>query len=178
MHHFLTAEARYSDPRHNEDMGLGGKPDRDEAKTTLEQVVPDQGVQFGYECDFGDSWEHEITVEKILPPDAAAVTVALCLGGARACPPEDCGGVWSYPRQPRPLLADESGSEPHVSGAVEPQSPRFQLHEKIFAFDRVPDLHVDSVHNADRCGVNRGLHLHGFHHQQFIAFGNLRADGD
>ena len=96
LHHFLTAEARYSDPHHNEDMGLGEEPDRDEAKATLEQVAPDPGAQFGYEYDFGDSWEHEITVEKILPPDAAAATVALCLDGARACPPEDCGGVWGY----------------------------------------------------------------------------------
>jgi len=59
--------------------------------------VPNEpGFRFEYEYDFGDSWEHEITVEKILPPDAAAVTVALCLDGARACPPEDCGGVWGY----------------------------------------------------------------------------------
>ena len=35
-------------------------------------------------------------MEKILPPDAAAATTALCLDGARACPPEDCGGVWGY----------------------------------------------------------------------------------
>ncbi len=96
LHHFLTAEARYSDPHHNEDMGLGEERDRDETKATLAQVVPDQGAQFGYEYDFGDSWEHEITVEKILPPDAAAATVAFCLDGARACPPEDCGGVWGY----------------------------------------------------------------------------------
>ena len=96
LHHFLTAEARYSDPRHNEDIGLGEESDRDEAKARLAQIVPDQGAQLGYEYDFGDSWEHEITVEKILRPDAAAVTVALCLDGARACPPEDCGGVWGY----------------------------------------------------------------------------------
>jgi len=96
LHHFLTAEARYSDPHHNEDIGLGEESDRDEAKATLAQIVPDQGAQFGYEYDFGDSWEHEITVEKILRPDAAAAMVALCLDGARACPPEDCGGVWGY----------------------------------------------------------------------------------
>ena len=53
-------------------------------------------MRFGYEYDFGDSWIHEITVERISPPDAAAGTRALCLGGARACPPEDCGGVWGY----------------------------------------------------------------------------------
>jgi len=96
LHQFLTADARYSDPRHNEDMGFGEEPDRDEAKTTLMHAVPDEGAQFGYEYDFGDSWEHEITVEMILPPDSATATVPLCLDGARACPPEDCGGIWGY----------------------------------------------------------------------------------
>jgi len=96
LHHFLTSDARYTDLRHNEDIGFGERPDHDESKATLIQVMPDEGVQFDYEYDFGDSWEHEITVEKILPPDAATATVALCLDGARACPPEDCGGVWGY----------------------------------------------------------------------------------
>ena len=77
-------------------MSFGEEADRDEAKTTLMQAVPEEGAQFGYEYDFGDSWEHGITVEKILPSDAKAATVALCLDGARACPPEDCGGIWGY----------------------------------------------------------------------------------
>jgi hypothetical protein len=94
LHHFLTQDARYSDPRHNEDMGFGDEPDRNEAKATLLQVAPEEGAQFVYEYDFGDSWEHEITVEKILP--SAGGTVALCLDGAYACPPEDCGGIWGY----------------------------------------------------------------------------------
>jgi len=96
LHHFLTSEARYTDPRSNEDMGFGEEPDRDENKSTLTQVAPDVGAEFGYEYDFGDSWEHEIIVEKILPPDPAAATTALCLDGERACPPEDCGGIWGY----------------------------------------------------------------------------------
>jgi hypothetical protein len=47
------------------------------------------------EYDFGDSWLHEILVEKILPrePDAR---YPRCLTGKRACPPEDCGGIWGY----------------------------------------------------------------------------------
>jgi len=96
LHHFLTSDARYADPRHTEDAGFGGEPDRDESKAKLEQIAPHERVQFGYEYDFGDSWEHEITVEKILPDAATAGTIALCLEGARACPPEDCGGIWGY----------------------------------------------------------------------------------
>jgi hypothetical protein len=96
LHHFLTREARYTDPRQNEDMGFGDPPDRDETKATLAQIAPRQGDQFGYEYDFGDSWGHEVTVEKVLPAEAAATTTALCLDGARACPPEDCGGIWGY----------------------------------------------------------------------------------
>jgi hypothetical protein len=96
LHHFLTSDARYADPRHNEDMGFGDVPERDENKATLMQVAPGAGASFGYEYDFGDSWEHEIIVEKILPPDPKAAATGLCLDGARACPPEDCGGIWGY----------------------------------------------------------------------------------
>jgi hypothetical protein len=96
LHHFLTRDARYADPRQNEDMGFGDEPDRDETKARLVQIAPHEGDQFGYEYDFGDSWEHEITVEKILPNEAAAATTALCLDGGCACPPEDCGGIWGY----------------------------------------------------------------------------------
>lgn len=48
-----------------------------------------------YEYDFGDCWKHKITLEKILPLKDNVV-YPLCVGGARACPPEDCGGVWGY----------------------------------------------------------------------------------
>jgi hypothetical protein len=47
-----------------------------------------------YEYDFGDSWEHEVFVEKILP--GALAKSVTCLAGARAGPPEDCGGVPGY----------------------------------------------------------------------------------
>ena len=97
LHHFFVGEVRYSDPRFDDDMGIDVEPDPDEAKVTLAQAVPNEhGFRFGYEYDFGDSWEHEITVEKALPSDITTTAVAICLDGARACPPEDCGGVWGY----------------------------------------------------------------------------------
>jgi hypothetical protein len=48
-----------------------------------------------YVYDFGDSWEHKIQLEKILPGEKG-VEYPICIKGKRACPPEDCGGVWGY----------------------------------------------------------------------------------
>ena len=48
-----------------------------------------------YEYDFGDSWKHKIVLEKILPLEPG-VQYPRCLAGKRACPPEDCGGIWGY----------------------------------------------------------------------------------
>jgi hypothetical protein len=48
-----------------------------------------------YEYDFGDSWMHEIVLEKILPIGELN-EYPVCLEGKMSCPPEDCGGVWGY----------------------------------------------------------------------------------
>jgi len=56
---------------------------------SLENKVAD------YVYDFGDNWDHRITLEKVLPRDKNT-TYPACIKGKRACPPEDCGGVWGY----------------------------------------------------------------------------------
>lgn len=48
-----------------------------------------------YMYDFGDSWAHKIKLEKILPREDK-VKYPVCISGERACPPEDCGGIWEY----------------------------------------------------------------------------------
>jgi hypothetical protein len=48
-----------------------------------------------YVYDFGDGWEHSIKLEKILPRETG-VAYPRCIGGKRACPPEDCGGIGGY----------------------------------------------------------------------------------
>ena len=67
----------------------------DERKIKLCQAVPAEKSKFAYEYDFGDSWEHEILVEKILPAIGAKRSPS-CLDGRRACPPEDVGGPHGY----------------------------------------------------------------------------------
>ena len=53
------------------------------------------GDTFTYEYDFGDSWLHQIAVERELSPEPD-MRYPICLGGEGACPPEDCGGIYGY----------------------------------------------------------------------------------
>lgn len=72
--------------------GAEGVP---EADIRLDQVLSDAGDRLYYEYDFGDSWDHTLEVEQVLPPDTEAPG-ATVVDGKRACPPEDCGGVPGY----------------------------------------------------------------------------------
>ena len=51
--------------------------------------------RFAYVYDFGDDWEHDILVEKIIGGNSGGER-PLCLAGKRHRPPEDCGGPWGY----------------------------------------------------------------------------------
>jgi hypothetical protein len=53
------------------------------------------GARAEYEYDFGDCWKHEIVFEGILLKEKKQ-KYPKCIDGARACPPEDCGGVPGY----------------------------------------------------------------------------------
>lgn len=48
-----------------------------------------------YTYDFGDDWVHKIKLEKILLPEKN-IDYPVCIKGKRACPPEDCEGIWEY----------------------------------------------------------------------------------
>ncbi len=93
LHQFTIQGANYGEPDPQyEGMGMEMK---NEKRFRLDQVVSAPKSKFIYEYDFGDSWMHEILVEKILPPEKG-IRSPVCLAGARACPPEDCGGVGGY----------------------------------------------------------------------------------
>ncbi|NLC55916.1 MAG: tetratricopeptide repeat protein [Armatimonadetes bacterium] len=89
LHVFRVGHQEYADPSHE----LEGAAD--ESRVTLGQIAPDVKSKLVYEYDFGDSWVHEIVVEKILEPEAG-VKYPLCVTGKRSGPPEDIGGVGSY----------------------------------------------------------------------------------
>ena len=92
LHMFRVGGSIYANPA-DEEYGEPGT--ENETRYKLSQVIQREGQQFSYEYDFGDSWDHTLLVEKIMPP-RAGVRYPVCLKGKRACPPEDVGGVWAY----------------------------------------------------------------------------------
>ena len=66
-----------------------------EDAVTLAELCPKVKSKLIYEYDFGDGWEHLIEVQKIEAPKAG-VEYPVCLAGKKACPPEDCGGIYGY----------------------------------------------------------------------------------
>jgi Plasmid pRiA4b ORF-3-like protein len=92
MHQFKAGGRYYGkpEPDFGDDLQIV-----DERQVRLNQIAPRARSRFVYEYDFGDSWEHELVVEKILSPEAG-VQYPRCLDGQRACPPDDVGGVWGY----------------------------------------------------------------------------------
>ena len=103
LHQFIIDDEYYGEPEeedgYSEDL-------KNEKRYRLNQFVERKGFKFIYEYDFGDSWEHTIRVEAILPidpstrgakqPQSGRTQYPVCLEGKRACPPEDIGGVEGY----------------------------------------------------------------------------------
>ena len=92
LHEFTIDGVSYGDTSVDMDMNDDTK---NEKSFNLHRVVPREKGKFRYLYDFGDSWEHELLVEKILPLEKGTHYPA-CLTGKRACPPEDCGGTSGY----------------------------------------------------------------------------------
>lgn len=88
MHVFESPAGRYG--IHDAELEI-----RSGANKKLSAVADWPGDQIRYEYDFGDSWEHDILVEAVLPAEPG-LSYPQCTGGRRAGPPEDSGGIWGY----------------------------------------------------------------------------------
>lgn len=87
LHEFIFGEVRYAPPGMLGDLGF------DEPIPTAGIRLDDalkEARQFRYLYDFGDDWQHLITVEESASTDTAITP--LCVDGANACPPENVGG--------------------------------------------------------------------------------------
>ncbi|MGI5129581.1 plasmid pRiA4b ORF-3 family protein [Pseudonocardia sp. CA-107938] len=66
-----------------------------EGEVRIDELLVDVGDRITYGYDFGDDWMHTVKLEAV-SPRAASAPRAVCTGGRRPGPPEDCGGVDGY----------------------------------------------------------------------------------
>lgn len=110
LHQFEVGGLRYGDPDLlNQDSFEDDAQAFDAGEVRLRDFhfTKGDGPSFIYTYDFGDSWRHTVTLEKLLAVKPAPKT-ATCIEGARCCPPEDVGGPYGYPEFLRVLLTPES----------------------------------------------------------------------
>lgn len=68
----------------------------DSASVTLRDLGLDAvGANLSYLYDFGDDWEHSISVVAVEPAEGRS-SYPRCIEGERSGPPEDCGGPYRY----------------------------------------------------------------------------------
>jgi len=67
--------------------------DLDSQKTKVSDFLNTKGDRFTYTYDFGDNWEHQVTVEAVTP---GTTKQAILVGGEGKCPPDDIGGPGGY----------------------------------------------------------------------------------
>lgn len=92
LHHFIKGDTFYAPMP--DDGGISLMKQVEYKDLTIRDLLTKQHERIIYEYDFGDGWQHEIFLEKIVP--AGKKEHPLCLKGSMKCPPEDCGGVRGY----------------------------------------------------------------------------------
>jgi hypothetical protein len=92
LHEYQVGTKRYgmADPE-----WLDDDPPVDERRVKLKTLVQAGVRRFVYQYDFGDGWDHTVTVEDLLHPESPGRRIR-CLAGENACPPEDVGGSSGY----------------------------------------------------------------------------------
>jgi hypothetical protein len=94
LHEFQIRGKSYGPPEPEGD-ALSGEQWEDDERFALYEVIHCLPARFTYTYDMGDGWEHDILIEKVVPRTRGA-QYPRCIEGARACPPEDCGGIYGY----------------------------------------------------------------------------------
>lgn len=90
LHEFVKGKDRYGVPDEDFPSDI-----HDESEFRIDQVLKQEKDKLLYTYDFGDGWDHDVVLEKILPFDTQT-KLPTCLKGSRACPPEDVGGAPGY----------------------------------------------------------------------------------
>ncbi len=90
LHEFQIGKHKYTEDPETREEG------RDEYRYRLVDIIKQRGRTFRYVYDFGDWWEHELSIEDSHFFSPELEQELTCIDGARACPPEDVGSTPGY----------------------------------------------------------------------------------
>jgi hypothetical protein len=94
LHQFIKNEICYSE-RLPDDITWEELGSVDYLNLKVSDLLVREEERIQYEYDFGDGWNHELILEKILYGDNE-LEFPVCLAGEMNCPPEDCGGISGF----------------------------------------------------------------------------------
>ena len=111
LHAFRKENLLISDPEFYDDVMYEFEDEKlvNENKIQISEILQSPKDKIKYLYDFGDSWELNITLEKIT--DAKdGVEYPRCIRGKRCAPPEDVGGIWGF-EEFKEVMADPHHEE-------------------------------------------------------------------
>ncbi|MCH8550031.1 MAG: plasmid pRiA4b ORF-3 family protein [Balneolaceae bacterium] len=91
LHQFIKGRVFLEPPMDDDFMDSTGI---DYTDYTADSLLEKKNDKISYEYDFGDGWEHIITLENVI--ENYKGTLPVCTGGAMNCPPEDVGGIGGF----------------------------------------------------------------------------------
>ncbi|MBM7415806.1 MULTISPECIES: plasmid pRiA4b ORF-3 family protein [Nocardiaceae] len=87
-----TADRRYVSAEFLDDYDDESVMQADDVR--VDHLLQQTGDSIGYEYDFGDGWGHRLVVDAVEADGGDLLPE--CVGGRRACPPEDSGGPHGF----------------------------------------------------------------------------------
>jgi hypothetical protein len=137
LHDFRVGKEIYGEPDEDDDPYLLTRR-RDDSQYKVSQLFHEPKAAVMYTYDFGDQWEHELKLES-WDAREPQIEYPICIGGARACPPDDCGGPPGYAELVKTI-----------------KNPRHPEHESMLAwlgggFDPDAFSMDEATHRMEKC---------------------------
>ena len=96
LHQFVGKKRDYYNTSPNKPDSPFGMGDKDGSRYGISHLLQKKGDSVQFEYDYGDGWLHVVKLTAKADYASGEKKVVKLTGGANACPPDDCGGIWRY----------------------------------------------------------------------------------
>ena len=96
LHQFIDKGKNYYNTSQNAPSSPFNMKDKDGSRYGISHLLQKVGDSTIFEYDFGDSWNHVVKLKAKADYANGEKPIVRLIGGANACPPDDCGGIWHY----------------------------------------------------------------------------------